>query len=441
MKKHFVWNVAALLLATTAPGALAAPVANNSTQRVDPAAWRVVQRAVAAYAKLKSYTGTMEKHTVVPPGQRWGESPQRGVIAYKRPNKCSVVLQNDEGVWSSISDGRDVYTTTPLSSGKYLKTAVRRKQRMMTGAFGYEDQLMSLGTGHFANLASSTDDRLLRLTLLSQPYGPDEKLQTSVALSTTASVNGEAVNTVTIASRRFSRRTGEAKARWRASRMLLSFAKSDGLLRRLVMESSLQPGEKPFVTIETHSVTSLNAPLPDSMFRFSAPSNTAQAVSSSEKLLPPQEPLFDPRLKAGAAPFPVSATDLSGRAFSLDDYKGRVVLLDFWATWCGPCIGELPETRVVYNKYHAQGFDVVGISLDEKRDDLMAFLKKENLTWPQVFDGKGWDSPLVKSYGVRGIPAAFLIGRDGKIAAVDVRGMALEPAVQQALAQTPAPTP
>ena len=436
--KHPLWSITALLLATATP-TFAAPATDDSFQHVDPAAWRVVQRAVASYAKLQSYTGTVEEHTIAPKGINWGESPQRAIIAYKRPNKCSVVIQNGEGVWSSVSDGRNLYTQTPISASKYVKSAVRAERRMFTGAFGWEDQLMSLGTGYFAGLTSSTDERTLRVSLLSQPFGKEEKLQTTATLDATKSVNGEAVNTVVIASRRFSRQTGEAKARWRGSRTLMAFAKSDGLLRRITMESSITPDGEPLVTIETHSVTSLNAALPDAMFRFSAPSKEAQAVSSSEKLYPQQEPMFDPRLKAGAEPFEFKASDLDGRAFSLSDYKGRVVLLDFWATWCGPCVGELPETRVVYDKYHAQGFEVVGISLDDKREALMAFLQKEKLPWPQVFDGKGWDGALAKQYGVRAIPATFLIGRDGKIAAVDVRGMGLEPAVSQALAQKQMP--
>ena len=439
MKKHFVPSVAALLLLVATPRVFAAPATNDSTQQVDPSAWPVVQRAVAAYAKLQSYTGTMEMHTVAPPGKRWGESAQRGVIAYKAPNKCSVVIQNEDGISSSISDGQNVYSTTP-KSGKFLKTSASQERRLWTGAFGVGmDSLMTFGTGFFANLASSTDDNLLHRVILGATYSPDEKLQTTTALDATKTVNGEAVNTVTISSRRFSRQTGEAKAQWRTSQTRFSFAKSDGLLRRIEMEFATLPGEKPFVTVETHSVTSLNAELPDSMFRFTPPSTGAQPVESTQKLYPEQEPMFDPRLKPGAAPFAFNTSDLSGRTFSLDDFKGRVVLLDFWATWCGPCIGELPETRVVYDKYHAQGFDVVGVSLDEQRDELTAFLKKENLPWPQVFDGKGWDSPLAKLYGVKAIPAAFLIGRDGKIAAVDVRGLGLEPAVQQALARK-APT-
>ncbi len=442
MKKHLFWNVTALVLMSATPSAFAAPATTDSTQNVDPAAWPVVQRAVAAYAKLQSYTGTMEHHTVAPDGVRWGESPQHAIIAYKAPNKCSVVIQNGDGVWSSVSDGKNIITTTPFNTNRYLKTSARSDRRNFTGAFGYEDQLMTCGTGFLAALSSSSDDRMLRLTILSQPYDADEKLQTRATLDATRSVNGEAVNTVVISSRRFSRQSGQVKARWRASRTLFSFAKGDGLLRRIVMESEFQPGKKPIVTTETHTVTGLNRELSDLMFRASTPSNAAQPVASSEKLLPEREPMFDPRLKVGAAPFPFNTSDLSGRAFSLDDYKGRVVLLDFWATWCGPCIGELPETRVVYDKYHAQGFDVVGISLDEKRDDLTAFLKKENLSWPQVFDGKGWNSPLAKQYGVRAIPATFLIGRDGKIAAVDVRGMGLEPAVKQALTRKlPAATP
>ncbi len=442
MKKYLLWNVVALVLLSATPRVFAAPATNNSSQSVDPAAWRVVQRAVAAYAKLQSYTGTMEKHTIAPPGKRWGESAQRGVIAYNAPNKCSVVIQNEDGISSSISDGQNVYSTVP-NSGNILKTSASTERRLWTGKFGVgEDALMTFGTGFFANLASSTDDALLRRVILGATYSAEEKLQTTATLDATKSVNGEAVNTVVISSRRFSRQTGQAKAQWRTSQTRFSFGKSDGLLRRIEMEFAVLPGEKPFVTVETHSVTSLNAELPDSMFRFSPPSNAAQPVASTQKLYPEQEPMFDPRLKVGAEPFPFNAFDLDGLPLSLDKFKGRVVLLDFWATWCGPCIGDLPETRVVFDKYHAQGFDVVGVSLDEKRDDLIDFLEKEKLNWSQVFDGKGWDSPLAKQYGIKAIPATFLIGRDGKIAAVDVRGLGLEPAVQQALARkVPTATP
>lgn len=142
---------------------------------------------------------------------------------------------------------------------------------------------------------------------------------------------------------------------------------------------------------------------------------------------------YDPRLKVGAAPFPIATNDLKGQPISLAKYKGKVVLLDFWATWCGPCVAGLPELKSAYNKYHAQGFEVVGISLDEEKGALTSFIKKNKMPWPQIFDGKGWDSKVSNDYGVRAIPFLLLIGRDGKIAAVNPRNE-LDKEVQAALA-------
>ncbi len=144
---------------------------------------------------------------------------------------------------------------------------------------------------------------------------------------------------------------------------------------------------------------------------------------------------YDARLVVGAQPFALSDKTLDGKAISLDDYKSKVVLLDFWATWCGPCVGELPNVKANYDKYHAQGFDIVGISLDEDEDALRNFIKAKAMPWPQIFDGKGWEAGDAKTYGVQAIPFSLLIGKDGTIAAVNPRGEELEPALQAALAK------
>ena len=121
---------------------------------------------------------------------------------------------------------------------------------------------------------------------------------------------------------------------------------------------------------------------------------------------------------------------------TLAQYKGKVTLVDFWATWCGPCREELPNVVSVYGKYKPKGFDVVGVSLDDKADKskLMKFTVANKMPWRQVFDGAGWESKIAKNYGVKAIPFTLLIGKDGKIAAVNPRGPELEPAVKAALA-------
>jgi thiol-disulfide isomerase/thioredoxin len=133
-------------------------------------------------------------------------------------------------------------------------------------------------------------------------------------------------------------------------------------------------------------------------------------------------------------PFPEFAgRTLDGAAFSLKDYRGKVVLIDFWATWCGPCMREMPNVKAVYEAQHAKGFEVVGVSLDEDKEVLKQGLATLGIPWLQLFEGAAWDSVLVRRCAVRGIPATFLIGKDGILLASNLRGQALAAAVEQAL--------
>ncbi len=100
------------------------------------------------------------------------------------------------------------------------------------------------------------------------------------------------------------------------------------------------------------------------------------------------------RLDAVGKPVPIQYTALDGRKVDLAAMKGKVVLIDFWATWCGPCVGELPHVKAAYDKLHGQGFEIVGISFDKRRDDLEKFVKEKDMAWPQYFDGKGWENQL-----------------------------------------------
>jgi peroxiredoxin len=127
--------------------------------------------------------------------------------------------------------------------------------------------------------------------------------------------------------------------------------------------------------------------------------------------------------------------DLAGKPLSIANYKGKVVLINFWATWCVPCMAELPNVLKTYSKYHDKGFEIIGISLDADQQKLLAFTKKMNMTWPQFFDGTGWENKLAVKYGIEGIPATFLLDGEGKIIAEDLRGEELEQAVAKALAK------
>ena len=111
--------------------------------------------------------------------------------------------------------------------------------------------------------------------------------------------------------------------------------------------------------------------------------------------------------------------------------------MDFWATWCGPCVAELPNVLAAYTKFHDQGFEILGISLDRENDrpKLEKFIQDKNMPWRQIYDGKFWEAANAKSYGVQSIPFTLIIGKDGKIAAVGARGEALAPAIEAALKQ------
>ncbi len=133
---------------------------------------------------------------------------------------------------------------------------------------------------------------------------------------------------------------------------------------------------------------------------------------------------------------------VEGEKFNLKRLRGKVVLIDFWATWCGPCVGEMPNVLRVYKRYHKDGFEVVGVSLDNSREALVQFLEAKEVAWPQIFfpdkADEGWQNPLARKYAVNAIPSTVLVGREGKVVQVGVRGKALEPAVAKLLGKEPA---
>jgi peroxiredoxin len=131
--------------------------------------------------------------------------------------------------------------------------------------------------------------------------------------------------------------------------------------------------------------------------------------------------------------------DLEGQPLAIANYKGKVVLVDFWATWCVPCLNELPTVLAAYHKHHERGFDIIGISLDNDRDKLTGFLKQKEIPWKQYFDGQGWQTKLAQEYGINSIPATYLLDGTGKIIARNLRGPALDTAVAEALAAAPKP--
>lgn len=132
------------------------------------------------------------------------------------------------------------------------------------------------------------------------------------------------------------------------------------------------------------------------------------------------------KLVAGAVFPDFNEKDLAGKPLSIANYKGKLVLIDFWATWCGPCVQELPNVLKTYEKYHDKGMEIIGISLDRDEQALKKFIEEKGMKWAQFFDGKGWQNKLAAQYGIQSIPATYLLDGEGKILARDLRGDELE---------------
>ena len=147
------------------------------------------------------------------------------------------------------------------------------------------------------------------------------------------------------------------------------------------------------------------------------------------------------RLSLPGKPMQITGTLLSGAPFDQRTLAGKVVLVDFWATWCGPCVAEIGNLRREYERWHGRGFEVVGVSLDEDRDALARFVKAKEIPWPILYEepgGPGWRHPLATYYGITGIPTVVLIGRDGNVVTLDARGKKLGAALERLLGEPPA---
>ena len=139
------------------------------------------------------------------------------------------------------------------------------------------------------------------------------------------------------------------------------------------------------------------------------------------------------QIKKGKLAPEIKLKDTNGEFISLSSYKGKVVLLDFWASWCMPCRKNNPSLVALYEKFKGDGFEILGVSIDENNDAWKKAIEKDGLTWKQVVDNKGWNAKSTDDYIIDAIPASFLIDQDGVIKGVNLEGRELEGTIKKLL--------
>lgn len=376
-----------LFLALSISGAAhAAPATKVKApqSRTNAAAVALLDKSARSYAKLRGLSMRFNEVS-----QRDGKTIQgSGLIQFARPAQAKIEFHSAARTLKVVSDGK--------------KTRVSRDPKMyQTSDVGDETPLRSM----IGRIPTGLGLPLAFLATGENPLTVDAPFSwEKVALLPN---NGVAMTA------RFGPTAPTLEFR-------LFFDPKDALLRRVEARQVYRGQQSRSVT--TISNVKLNPRFAPSTFVWTPPQGAKEEI---------QLPYYDPQLKVGAAPLQLTGTALDGQPRSIEDYRGKVVLLDFWATWCGPCVEEIPNLLTNYRKYKAQGFDILGVSLDEDKEALTGFVAARKLPWPQIFDGRKGENATL--YGVRAIPFTLLIGRDGKIVAVNPRGPQLEKAIQKAL--------
>jgi thiol-disulfide isomerase/thioredoxin len=395
--------LSAASLAQAAPALTPMPVAQPAAAAIDPQAKALLTQMVAADSALTAYSGTVT------------------IQDQDAASQVSVKVQMPQyALIDASGQGKPLGEAITDGSSLDIVDYALKKYVVMPAAAGTDPVTTVLQDSHSVLLA-----------LLADPTQVPQILQSpqtqSVSMGADGTVGGTPTKTV-VATVQVQPNVQET--------VTFGIGASDNLLRSLAFNVTLPgvDGQPAHTMSHSESFTSfaLNPALTPADFVFTPPTGL-QKVASLEAMQPPT---WNPKLAVGTAPFPIQAKDLTGQPVSLNQYKGKVLLLDFWATWCPPCRAEIPNVVAAYQRYHIKGFDVLGISLDQPNDaaKLKAFLTANHMPWPQIYDGGYWNSKVPVEYGVQAIPFSLLIGKNGKIAAVDPRGPALAPAVQAALA-------
>ncbi len=181
-------------------------------------------------------------------------------------------------------------------------------------------------------------------------------------------------------------------------------------------------GKPPLLPALRTQEMSLQAAMPDkaryqALLEKLAKDPQAQIASTAQAQLAQLQKLEE----LGTKPLDLKFTSVDGKEIDLSQMRGKVVLIDFWATWCPPCREEVPNVVAAYNKYHDKGFEIIGISLDQDKDKLLAYTQSNGMVWPQYFDGQGWQNQISLGFGIRSIPAMWLVDKKGMLVTTNGR--------------------
>ena len=409
MKIHFLF----LPLLSMAPVAALAQSQAAPQIKTEPAVNVLLDRATATY-KAASGIRYRALNTFN------GKSLNTTDVAFSRPNLLSIEIQYGKTTRRKLYDGANFYS---VSDGTYRKDVSPSATALpLLSVMGYGETS--------GQLIGAMLDGKNPIEFLQNIYsgGPVKNYNASTIVLAPRVVDGDVLSGIQHTySYSFEMPESGGKMEKVSEQLTAWFGGTPLVLRRVQLRGTHSDG-KIYTRSEKIIDQGLSPTFEASAFKW----NDAGLKLAAQEQEIDSEIYWDKRLKVGTRPFAFSAKTLDGKIVSPAKYKGKVLLIDFWATWCGPCVAGLPEIQAAYKKYHSKGFEVVGISSDQNKSELTSFIKARKMAWPQVFDTDQKNS-VSKLYGVTGIPFLLLIGRDGKISALDPHGD-LDGAVKKALA-------
>ncbi len=386
-----------LALAAASLMLLGGPLA--AAPALNPQVKTLLDQTITTQKALTALTATLSIKTVGAPQPDPGQTID---LSVSKALGANAAISNPSGPVARIVSDNKSFTVYDVHAKKYLTRP------------------LPAGSPSAAIVMAAT--RSVLAQLLARPEALEQiatQKGVAAALGAPTTVGGVPCDTVSL--------TPPVSGTGSQTVITVAIADDDYVLRQITFVITPAGGGAAKTITHTETVTSLSEmpTLTAADFKFTPPAGVTKAVMQA---------FYDPRLKPGARPFAIKATDLSGKHISLAQYKGKVVLLDFWATWCPPCVAEMPNVIANYKKYHAQGFEIVGVSLDKNKGSLKSYIARKKMPWRQIFDGREFRGAVPRQYGVESIPFGLLIGRDGKIVDVSVRGPALGQAIKKALA-------